>query len=71
MKPTEIAMVTAEIRLVYGMNENGEQVIATSYSADGVDESTPDYFTGILMFEIGKLDFLRRHNIFAPGDREH
>lgn len=62
-------MVTAEVRVVYGMNEDGEQVIATTYTADGVDDSVPDYFTGVLMFEIGKLDFLRRHQIFAPGDR--
>lgn len=68
MKPTNVPYVQAEVRIVYGMDENGEQVISTSYTADGVDDSLPDYFTGLIMFEVGKINFLQRHNIFVPGD---
>lgn len=51
----------AEIRLIYGIDENGEQVASYTYTADGVIDSVPDYFTGLTLFEAGKIDFLRRH----------
>lgn len=57
----------AEIRLVYGMDEDGQQVIATTYCADGVDDSVPDYFTGLMMFEVGKIDFLRSLGIIPSS----
>lgn len=63
MKDTTVPFVQAEVRIVYGMDEDGQQVIATSYTADGVDDSVPDYFTGLTMFEVGKIDFVRRHRI--------
>ncbi|MFN3005128.1 hypothetical protein [Mycolicibacterium wolinskyi] len=57
--------VQAEVRIIYGMDDDGRQVIATTYTADGVDDSVPDYFTGLTMFEVAKIDFLRRHGIIG------
>lgn len=67
MKDTTVPFVQAEVRIVYGIDEDGQQVIATSYTADGVDDSVPDYFTGLTIFEVGKIDFLRRHGIIRSA----
>lgn len=65
MKDTSVPFVQAEVRIIYGMDEDGQQIIATTYTADGVDDSVPDYFTGLTMFEVAKIDFLRRHKIIG------
>lgn len=67
MKPTNVPYVMAEIRIVYGIDENGSQVTTTTYAADGIDDAIPDLFTGSIMLKLGELDFLQRHNIFAAG----
>ena len=63
MRESNIPFVQAEVRIIYGMDEHGQQVITTTYTADGVDDAAPDYFTGLTMFEVGKIDFLRRCQI--------
>jgi hypothetical protein len=65
MKDSTVPYRQAVIRIVYGMNEDGEQIIATAYEADGEDEAVPDFFTGLCMFEVAKLDFLRRHGVIT------
>lgn len=69
MKPTDVPFVQAEVRIIYGVDHDGSQVITTTYTADGVDDTVPDYFTGLTMFEVGKIDFLRRHRIIR-SDRD-
>lgn len=63
MKPSEIPFQEGEIRIVYGIDESGKQVVATTYTAKGVEDSIPDLFSGITMLELAKLDFLGRHGI--------
>jgi hypothetical protein len=69
VKPTHVPFVQAEVRIIYGVDEDGKQVISTTYSADGVDDLVPDYFTGLTMFEVGKINFLQRHGIIVSEDR--
>lgn len=63
MEDSEVPFIQAEIRIIYGMNEDGQQIITTTYEADGIDDTVPDYFTGLTMFEVAKIDFLQRHGI--------
>lgn len=63
MKETYVPFVQAECRIIYGIDEKGEQVISTTYTADGVDDSVPDYFTGLIMLEVAKINFLQRHGL--------
>ena len=63
MKETKIPFVQAELRIIYGIDEAGEQIISTTYTADGVDDSVPDYFTGLTMLEVAKHNFLQRHGL--------
>lgn len=65
MRETTVPFVQAEVRVLYGINNAGEQVVTTTYCTDGEDDSVPDYFTGLLMLEVAKVDFLRRHNVFG------
>lgn len=69
MKPTTVPFAQAEIRIVYGIDENGQQVVATTYTADGVEDSVPDFFAGVTMIEIAKIDFLHRHGILDASNR--
>lgn len=63
MEPSSVPFQQAEIRIVYGIDEVGNQIVATTYVADGVDDSVPDFFAGVTMLEIAKLDFLSRHGL--------
>lgn len=65
MRETNLPIVQAEMRVLYGVDENGKQVVSTTYVADGVDDSIPDYFTGIVMLETAKIDFLQRHGVIC------
>lgn len=65
MKESEVPFRQAEVRIIYGVNNAGEQVISTTYEADGVEDSVPDYFTGLTMFEVAKINFLQRHGIIV------
>ena len=63
MEASKVPFQQAEIRIIYGIDDNGEQVVATTYEADGKEGSVPDFFAGITMLEIAKIDFLTRHGI--------
>lgn len=63
MKPPSIPFVQGQVLISYGMDEQGAQVITTAYTADGVDDQCPDFFTGLTMLEVAKLDFLTRHGL--------
>lgn len=63
MKPSDVPFAQAEVRIVYGIDHDGGQVVTTTYTADGVDDACPDLFTGVTMLELAKLDFLGRHGI--------
>ncbi len=65
MKPSEVPFIQAEVRIIYGVDADGQQVISTTYEADGVEDSVPDYFTGLTMFEVAKINFLQRHGIIV------
>lgn len=69
MKDSDVPFRQAEVRIIYGMDEDGGQVISTTYEADGVDDAVPDYFTGLTMFEVAKIDFLQRHGIIVSEER--
>ena len=70
MKKTHVPFVQAEVRIIYGVDDDGRQVISTTYEADGIEDSIPDYFTGLTMFEVAKINFLQRHGIIVsePSD---
>lgn len=70
MQDSKVPYKQAEIRIVYGIDENGEQVVAATYSADGVDDAAPDFFAGITMLKIAELDFLTRHGILDKNLHE-
>lgn len=70
VKPSDVPFAQAEIRIIYGIDENGEQIVATTYTADGVDDAVPDFFAGITMLEIAKLDFLHRHKILDMSHKD-
>jgi len=63
VKPTDVPIVEAEIRIIYGIDDDGTQVISTSYAVDGEDDWLPPYFTGLVMFEDAKIDFLQQLGI--------
>lgn len=63
MKDSTVPFRQAECRIVYGIDAEGEQVISTTYETDGIEDSVPDYFTGLVMFEAAKINFLQRHGI--------
>ena len=65
MKETDVPFVQAELRIIYGIDDKGEQIVSTTYTADGVDDSVPDYFTGLIMLEVAKINFLQRHGVMS------
>lgn len=65
MKESSLARVQAEVRISYGIDEDGKQCITTNYTAEGVDDCVPNYFDGLTMFEVAKIDFLQRHKIIT------
>lgn len=68
MKASDVPFQQAELRVVYGVDNDGAQVVSTTYEADGIDDAVPDFFTGLTMLEVAKLDFLQRHGIVSrPG----
>lgn len=68
MKESEVAAVQSELRIIYGIDNDGQQVVSTTYCTDGEDDATPDYFTGIVMLETAKIDFLHRHGVMCSRD---
>lgn len=70
MKPSRLPLIQAEVRIIYGVDEDGAQVISTTYEADGVEDSVPTYFDGLTMFEVAKIDFLQRHGIIVSDRPE-
>lgn len=66
MKPSNLPFIQAELRVIYGIDEQGEQVITTTYCADGEEDCVPDYFTGVMMIEVARNNFLQRHGLMAP-----
>lgn len=69
MKESGIPFQQAEMRIIYGIDEDGSQVVATTYLTNGVEDSAPDFFTGVTMLEIAKIDFLTRHGILTPDEK--
>ncbi|ANA86811.1 hypothetical protein SEA_CUCURBITA_134 [Gordonia phage Cucurbita] len=67
----EMKLVTNEIRIVYGIGEEGEPMYACGYARDGEFGQLPDTLTGLGMIKALELDYLERRGIihgFDPYD---
>lgn len=63
MEKSDLPIVQAEVRIIYGIDSDGAQCTSTTFTADGLAGHIPDYFTGLIMFETGKINFLQRCGI--------